>query len=114
MDNCIFCKIIQKKIPSTFVFENDDFVAIKDITPQAPVHLLLIPKKHVEAIMNISAADEKWWRQIPDIVQRLAGSQQVEQGGFRLVVNNGKDAQQTVPHLHFHFLGGRKMNWPPG
>lgn len=114
METCIFCKIVSKKIPSDFVFENEVFIAFKDISPQAPVHLLLLPKKHVETILDIGANDQKWWQQIPAIVKQLAQSTGVDKKGFRLVLNYGEEGGQAVPHVHFHLLGGRRLNWPPG
>lgn len=108
--NCIFCKIIEKKIPATIVSESADYIAIRDISPQAPNHILVIPNNHVTDIRAVeqSAALGKLFQAAADIAKQ----EQLE--SFRLVVNTGADAGQTVFHLHIHVLGGRTMQWPPG
>ncbi len=108
--NCIFCKIIAKKIPATTVSESADYIAIRDISPQAPTHILVIPNKHVTDIRAFEASDA-----LGKLFQAAAGIAKQEQlESFRLVVNTGADAGQTVFHLHIHVLGGRAMQWPPG
>ena len=114
MDDCIFCKIASKKIPSNILYEDDELVAFPDIGPQAPAHILIVPKRHVSDIMAMASADRSWWDRVPFAVQEIAKQQRVDAGGFRLVVNCGADGGQAVAHVHVHLLGGRKLSWPPG
>ncbi len=111
MDDCLFCRIVAGKIPATVVYEDDDVMAINDVFPRAPFHVLVVPKKHVEKLSLLD--DEVLGGQLLQAVRRVT-----RQGGigenFRLVVNNGDQAGQTVPHLHLHVLGGREFAWPPG
>jgi len=110
---CIFCKIASKEVNSDIVFENEEFIAFKDINPQAPVHILLIPKKHVESVNDLGKKDKYLMGRLINLVPEIAKSLGLE-NGYRIVNNCGIDAGQVVPHLHIHILGGRKMNWPPG
>ncbi|MCS6985561.1 MAG: histidine triad nucleotide-binding protein [Leptospiraceae bacterium] len=112
MAECIFCKIAEKKIPAQIELEDDDFVVFKDINPQAPVHYLLIPKKHMQDITELQ--DEKLAGRL--LMGCVAAAQKLGlfTHGFRLVVNTKNHGGQTVYHLHFHILGGRHMGWPPG
>lgn len=110
---CLFCRIAGKKIPSKIVYEDETVVAFQDINPQAPVHLLIIPKKHVASIWEITSPDSKLVGNLILVAQKLARENKLE-NGFRLVANHGPDAGQSVDHLHFHLLGGRKFSWPPG
>lgn len=114
MENCIFCKIIAGEIPTKKVYEDDLMVAIEDISPQAPLHLLLLPKRHFSNCLDMAAEDEA----VIGHIFRTAGNLAKEQGfandGFRLVQNNGDAAGQTVFHLHIHLLAGRDLQWPPG
>ncbi len=112
--DCIFCKIAGHEIPAGVVYEDDDVIAFKDINPQAPIHLLIVPKKHVASIMEINAGNEDVISKIVKAAQNLARQNNIDSKGFRLVVNTGNDGGQTVNHLHFHLLGGRFMTWPPG
>ena len=114
MPDCLFCKIAAKQIPSTIVYEDENLLAFRDISPAAPSHVLIIPKKHVAAIMDVSGDDAIWWKELPAVIQKIAKKEKVDATGFRLALNNGADAGQAVAHLHFHLLGGRKMAWPPG
>ncbi len=113
--NCIFCKIVKGEIPSKFLLETDSIVAFNDISPQAPTHVLVIPKQHVKDIsqFNSSAEDRALlgtlFQQAAELAQKLN-----LQNGFRLVVNTGDEGGQTVHHLHLHLIGGRQMIWPPG
>jgi histidine triad (HIT) family protein len=111
MNDCLFCKIVAGKIPSRKVFENDRILAFEDINPQAPMHVLLIPKKHVENL-NDGASDPALLGEIVSRSAVIAGERGVPE--FRLVTNTGREAGQVVFHLHFHLLGGRRMGWPPG
>lgn len=111
--DCIFCKIAAKEVASDIVYESDQVVAFPDINPQAPVHLLVIPKKHIANIGEIGSEDQNLLYQIGEAVKKLAEQYQLEDG-YRLVTNCGTAAGQTVNHLHFHLLGGRNLTWPPG
>lgn len=114
MDNCIFCKIIKRQQPAKIVYEDDQVVAIEDIRPQAPVHLLVIPRKHVPTLKDAESSDEAMMGHLFMVVAHLARERQLEARGYRTVVNNGPWAGQTVYHLHLHVLGGRVFHWPPG
>lgn len=113
-DNCIFCKIIKRQIPAKIVFEDDQTIAFEDITPQAPTHILIIPKIHIENFSKITEADKEYLVKLLFSAKKIAKEKKVEQSGFRLVINSNKDAGQDVYHLHLHLLGGRKFHWPPG
>ena len=105
--DCIFCKIAGKQIDSKIIFEDESVIAFNDISPQAPTHILVIPKKHIENASQIDAELSKaFFSAINKVAQNLES--------FRVVLNQGKLAGQAVPHLHFHILSGRKFNWPPG
>ena len=114
MEKCLFCRIIKKEMESNILYEDDDILAFKDVNPQAPVHLLIIPKKHIPGITELEEEDKELIGKICLVAKRIAREQSVYQCGFRLVVNSGPDAGQAVQHLHFHLLGGRKLGWPPG
>lgn len=115
MADCIFCKIARKEIPSTLVYEDEQVVAFKDLDPQAPVHVLVIPKKHVESILALTAEDKELTAHIlADVIPQLARELGVAEKGFRVVTNTGEEGGQSVKHLHFHLLGGRSLQWPPG
>lgn len=108
-DNCIFCKIARGEIPAKKVFEDDEFVAFHDINPAAPVHLLLIPRRHVASLQDIAEGDAGWLGRMTVLASRLAagnGCNPGPDGGFRLMANSGAEGGQEVPHLHFHILGG--------
>lgn len=107
--NCLFCKIIEGDIPSTKVYEDDDFVAFKDINPVAPVHLLLVPKHHIVSMQDVTAADAVWLGKMMSLAPKIAaenGCRPGPEGGYRLVLNSGKDGGQEVDHLHLHIIGG--------
>jgi diadenosine tetraphosphate (Ap4A) HIT family hydrolase len=112
MMNCLFCKIIKGEIPAKKVFENDRFCVIEDIHPQAPVHLLILPKKHLATLLEIEAIDHELVGSAFTVANNLAKEKNLT--GFRIVVNCGESAGQSVFHIHFHLVGGRPMNWPPG
>jgi len=113
MTDTLFTKIIKRQIPADLVYEDDLCVAIKDINPQAPVHLLLIPKKPIARLVNAQAEDQALLGHLLLTAGKIARQLKVE-GAFRLVVNNGEPAGQTVFHLHLHLLAGRPFRWPPG
>ncbi len=108
--SCIFCKIAKKEIAAKIVFENQEFVAFHDIDPQAPVHILLIPRHHYSSLS--ATTDPEILQKLLSIVQQIARQLKLE--NYRVVINNGSEAGQSVFHLHLHILSGRKMNWPPG
>ena len=112
-DDCLFCRIISKQIPAKVEFENDSMVAIHDINPQAPVHLLLIPKKHMTEVAQIAENDRALLGDLIFRAKELARERKLEEG-YRLVFNNGPKAGQSVFHVHLHLLAGRTMKWPPG
>lgn len=115
MTDCVFCKIASKEIPSEIVYEDDMIVSFKDLEPQAPVHVLIVPKKHIKSLSEATEQDKAVISHIMvDVVAQLAKKFKIASDGFRVVVNTGKMGGQTVPHLHFHLLGGRDMQWPPG
>lgn len=112
-EDCVFCKIAAGEIPAEVVYEDDDVMAFKDASPQAPIHIVIIPKKHYESILAIPAGDGIM-NKIQTVISRLAIKFDVAEDGFRVVNNCGEMGGQTVPHVHFHFLAGRNMAWPPG
>lgn len=114
MENCIFCKIISGEIPARKVYEDDLMVAIEDIAPKAPLHLLLLPKRHFSNCLDMAEQDEATVGHLFRVAGKLATERGLSEGGFRLVQNNGADAGQTVFHLHIHLLAGRELQWPPG
>ena len=114
MTNCLFCKIINLEIPGSIVFEDERLVAFNDINPQAPTHILIVPKRHIASLNDLTADDD---HVIGELVRRaavLAKDRGISDGGFRTVFNTNRDAGQTVFHIHLHLLGGRSMQWPPG
>jgi histidine triad (HIT) family protein len=111
-DQCLFCRIARKEIPATIVAENDSMVAFRDINPQAPVHILVIPRDHVPSLNQ--AADAAMIGQLSLFAAELAKREGVAESGYRTVINTNRDAGQTVFHVHLHLLGGRSLGWPPG
>ena len=109
MENCLFCKIVAGEIPSTKVYEDELVLAFRDIAPQAPTHILVIPKTHIGSVAEITAENSDVVRHVFEIIPRIAREENLE-NGYRVVSNCGADAGQTVPHLHFHILGGRELN----
>ena len=114
MGDCIFCKIIKGEIPSKKVYEDKDIFAFEDVNPQAPVHVLIVPKKHIEKSLDATGQDKELIGSIFMAANKLAKEKGIAESGFRLVVNCNRDSGQEVFHIHFHLLGGRKMKWPPG
>ena len=110
----IFSKIIAREIPADIVYEDDYVLAFKDITPQAPVHVLVIPKKYIDNVLTLEADDTELAGRILLACGEVARRTGIEEGGARVVFNCGDDGGQAVPHLHAHVLGGRKLGWPPG
>lgn len=114
MENCLFCKIASGEISSDTVYNDEHLIAIRDINPQAPTHLLVIPKKHIGTLMDIEDSDKELMGSVCTVAKLLARENDLEASGFRLVLNCGSGAGQSVFHIHFHLLGGRPMKWPPG
>ena len=111
--SAIFEKIINREIPSEILYEDERCIAIRDVNPQAPVHALVIPKKLIPRIADAEEGDSETIGHLLLIAKQVARTEELEQG-FRIVINNGSDGGETVPHLHVHLLGGRQMKWPPG
>src|SRR5690625_5131081 len=114
-ENCIFCKIVKGSLPSTKVYEDDEFFAFKDINPAAPVHILVVPKAHVVSMQDVQDDDAPWLGRMMALAPKIAaenGCRPGLQGSFRLVINNGDDGGQEVHHLHLHILGGQRP-WSP-
>lgn len=114
MENCLFCKIASGQIPADIVYSDEDVVAFKDINPQAPVHILLISRRHIPSMADVTPEDGPLLGVLFSVAAKLAHKLGVDEGGYRVVTNVGRDAGQSVFHLHFHLLGGRKFAWPPG
>ncbi len=114
INDCIFCRIIAKELPSKIVYEDEAVIAFEDIEPKAPVHVVLIPKMHVDRLENVKDCKiiADLFEAVKKIVSNLSGGDLKD--GYRVVVNSGGDGGQTVSHLHFHIMGGRQMKWPPG
>lgn len=108
--DCIFCKIVNGDIPSTKVFENDKVLAFRDLNPMAPTHILLVPKVHISSVNDISGDNAEIISEIFKIIPEIAASEGIRESGYRVVSNCGDDAGQTVHHLHFHILGGKKLS----
>jgi histidine triad (HIT) family protein len=112
--SCLFCRMITKEVPADFVHRDDRLVVIRDINPQAPTHLLVIPVEHLESLDDASQKDEELLGHLLRVAARVANDEGLAEGGYRTVINTGAGAGQSVFHLHVHVLGGRVMNWPPG
>lgn len=109
MNNCLFCKIINGEIPSDKVYEDEEILAFRDINPATPIHILVIPKKHIESLAHMQDTDEAIIGKIYGVINKIAEEQGFKENGYRVIVNCGKDAGQEVMHLHFHVLAGTKM-----
>jgi histidine triad (HIT) family protein len=114
MTDCLFCKIRDGQIPAEIVYENDHVLAFRDVNPQAPTHVLLIPRKHIATVNELSAGDGAVMGELLLAAQQVACNEGIAEDGFRLVVNCNAMAGQTVFHIHLHLLGGRNLTWPPG
>lgn len=112
--DCLFCKIINKEIPAKSVYEDEHVFAFNDINPQAPVHILILPKKHISTILEAGMEDNELIGNMFQSANKIAKNNGVAEKGFRLVMNCNRDAGQTVFHIHLHLLAGRSMHWPPG
>ncbi len=115
MADCLFCRIVAGEIPATIVKRSDEALAFRDIDAKAPVHVLVIPTSHVAAVRNAEGPDgERLLGRLLAFAAEVAAEQGLDRDGYRIVTNTGKNAGQSVDHLHFHLLGGRKLSWPPG
>jgi histidine triad (HIT) family protein len=112
--DCLFCRIVRGELPARIVFEDEEIVAFEDINPQAPVHLLVIPRKHVPTLNDLTPADDALVGRLHRVAAELARARGVEETGYRVVLNCNAGAGQTVFHIHLHLLGGRDLQWPPG
>ena len=114
MSDCLFCKILDGDIPADIVFESETAIAFRDINPQAPTHVLIIPRQHISTINDISEADHSLVGSLFTAAREIAASEGLSDDGYRVVMNCNEAAGQTVFHIHLHLLGGRSFNWPPG
>lgn len=112
--NCLFCRIIERKIPSKIIYEDERVLAFDDINPQAPIHVLVIPKKHISTSLELKNEDNELIGYMFQIANKIAKDKGVAERGFRLVMNSNREAGQSVFHIHLHLLAGRPMHWPPG
>jgi histidine triad (HIT) family protein len=111
---CIFCQIVAGAIPAKIVYSSPDVTAIRDINPQAPTHVLVIPNRHIASVADLGPSEALVLGRLFEVIGQVAQSEGVAERGYRVVANTGPDAGQTVDHLHFHVLGGRSLAWPPG
>jgi histidine triad (HIT) family protein len=114
VNDCLFCQIVARSIPATIVYEDESALAFEDVRPQAPVHVLVIPKRHVASVQDLGGTDPVLLGDLLVCCTKIAERKGISDAGYRLVTNTGRNAGQTVFHLHFHVLGGRAMAWPPG
>jgi histidine triad (HIT) family protein len=112
--SCIFCKIVAGEIPAQVLYQDAQAVAFRDINPQAPVHVLVIPRSHIESLNDAARSDEAPLGHLLRVAARVANEQGIAESGYRTVINNGEGAGQSVFHIHVHVLGGRTLTWPPG
>ena len=113
-EECLFCKIWARELPAKEVYRDDELLAIEDIRPVAPVHLLIIPKEHIPTVIDLKPENAQLLFRMVDRANQLARDRQISRDGYRLVINTGPQAGQSVYHLHMHLIGGRSMGWPPG
>jgi len=114
MADCLICKIIQRDIPARLVYEDDRVAAFDDINPQAPTHVLVVPKRHIATLNELSTEDDQLIGELMRRASAIAAERGLAAGGYRTVINTNRDAGQTILHIHVHLLGGRSMGWPPG
>jgi histidine triad (HIT) family protein len=114
MNDCIFCAIAAGEIAADIVHQDDDVVAFRDTNPQAPTHILVIPREHIGSAAELTPAQDQLWGRLLHVAQQIGVSEEIDESGYRLVTNVGRNGGQTVHHLHLHLLGGRPMTWPPG
>ena len=109
MEDCIFCKIIKREIPSEIVYEDEKVIAFNDVNPAAPIHILVVPKKHIATLLEVSEEDDTLISYIYQVINKIAKERRFAENGFRVIANCGKDSGQEVMHIHFHVLGGKKL-----
>lgn len=114
MSDCLFCRIVEGEIPSDIVYQDESVIAFRDIQPQAPVHVLVVPRRHISGYSDANPSDDALLGAVARAAAHVARQEGIDATGYRSVVNSGPDAQQSVPHLHVHVLGGRPLSWPPG
>jgi histidine triad (HIT) family protein len=114
MADCLFCKVINREIPATIVYEDDRVLAFNDINPQASTHVLVVPKRHVATLNDLTSDDDAMVGELVRRAAAIANERGISAGGFRTIFNTNRDAGQTVRHIHLHLLGGRSLAWPPG
>jgi histidine triad (HIT) family protein len=114
MSDCLFCRIINREVPASIVYEDDRLLAFNDINPQAPLHALVIPKRHIERLTDLTPEDDAIIGELARRAAAIAREKGYADGGFRTVFNTNSDAGQTVFHVHLHLLAGRRLGWPPG
>jgi histidine triad (HIT) family protein len=114
MTDCLFCKIVNREIPASIVYEDDRLLAFNDINPQAPTHILVIPKQHIATLNDLSPEHDSMVGELVRRAAAIASDRGLSSGGFRVVFNTNREAGQTVFHIHLHLIGGRRMTWPPG
>ena len=114
MTDCLFCKIARREIPATLVYEDERVAAFQDLNPQAPTHILVIPKRHIATLNDLGTEDDQLVGELVRRAGAIAAERGLSTGGYRTVFNTNRDAGQTVFHIHLHLLGGRAMTWPPG
>jgi histidine triad (HIT) family protein len=111
---CLFCKVINREVPASIVYEDDDVLAFNDINPQAPVHILVVPRRHISTLTDLQPEHDAIVGAMVRRAAALAKDREIAAGGFRTVFNTNRDAGQTVFHIHLHLIGGRSLEWPPG
>jgi len=114
MSSCLFCRIVRREVPASIVFEDDRVMAFNDINPQAPTHVLVIPKRHIATLNDLQPEDDQIVGELARRAAAIAKERGISAGGFRTVFNTNRDAGQTVFHIHLHLIGGRSLAWPPG
>jgi len=114
MIGCLFCDIVARKLPADIIKDDGVVVAIRDVNPQAPTHVLVMPYEHIASAAELTPTHDALWARLLHVAQAVASDDGVDRSGYRLVTNVGRDGGQTVAHLHVHLLGGRPMSWPPG
>jgi histidine triad (HIT) family protein len=113
-DDCLFCRIVAMEIPAEIVYEDDTVMAFRDISPKAPVHILLIPREHITSAASLTDKNGPMLGRLFSVAAELARDEGIAKSGYRMTTNSGAGAGQSVMHLHFHLMGGRQMGWPPG
>ena len=114
MHDCLFCRIINREIPASIVYEDERVLAFNDINPQAPTHVLVVPKRHIATLNDVSGDDDALVGEVVRRAAAIAKARGISDGGFRTVFNTNREAGQSVFHVHLHLIGGRPMHWPPG